>query len=125
MARVASIKTLRNPPHSYEGTASIVHSSHFLLFLSPLLQQRYSHRENAPFPGTPTFPENCAVQNSVRGGNSSELKCGSLDRAISNWMARERSKQWLRLGIFPGNKRKRKEKKVRESRKCERKRKES
>lgn len=56
MARVASIKTLRNPPHSYEGTASIVHSSHLPLFLSPLLQQQYSHRENAPFPGNHHFP---------------------------------------------------------------------
>lgn len=76
------------------------------------------------FPETTTFPENCSVQNSVRGGNSRELKCGSVDRAISNWKARGRSKQWLQLGIFPGNKRKRKEKKVRESGKCERKRKE-
>jgi len=60
MARVASIKTLRNPPHSYEGTTSIVHSSHLPLLLSPLLQQRYIHSENytenAPFPGNPHFP---------------------------------------------------------------------
>ncbi|KAL9297114.1 hypothetical protein ACSQ67_023010 [Phaseolus vulgaris] len=106
MARVAPIKTLRNPPHSYEGTASIVHSSHLPLFLSPSLQQWYSHGENALFPGNPHFPGKLRSAEFRSGRKFQGAEMRKREQSKKQLEAAGKIEAVVAVGDFPGKQRK-------------------